>query len=124
LEPLSITSKANPGLKPPLDSNDLIPNNPPGVAPGPSLAQEVEKEDLETRLKIMKRTEKRHLLWIILGFSPGAAIPALGLLREGSTGLLLLLGGLFAVYQGYSWNRAAREAERLEKQLRQLSEGE
>jgi hypothetical protein len=111
-------------MKPPLDSHDLIPSNPQGLGPGPSLALEVEKEDLETRLKIVKRKEKRHLLWTILGFSPGAAIPALGLMREGSTGLLLLLGGLVVVYQGYSWNKAAREAERLEKELHQLSEGE
>lgn len=112
------------GMKPPSDSTDLIPKGSQEPVPETSLASEVEKDDLAARLRIVRRKEKRHLLWTILGFSPGAAIPALGLMREGSTGLLLLLGGLVVVVQGYSWNKAAREAEKLEKQLLRLSEGE
>lgn len=108
----------------PSDSNELISKNLEGGVPGPALALELEKEDLETRLGIVKRKEKRHLLWAILGFSPGAVVPALGLMREGSTGLLLLLGGLVVVYQGFLWNKSAREAERLENQLHLLSEKE
>lgn len=94
-----------------------------GEKAGP-LAHRVEVEDLELKLHAVRRREKRHLLWMVLGVSPAAVIPALGLLREGSTDLLLLLLVLVAVVHTVAWNRAAREAERLEKELQGLLEGE
>ena len=106
-------------MGPPTDFSDEAPA---GGGLGPSLASKLQKEDLKERLKVVKRKEKRHLLWTILGFSPGAVIPALGLMREGNMGMLLLLGGLVGAYQWYSWTMAAREADALERRLRLLSE--
>lgn len=111
-------------MKTTADPNGLVPGSPKATGLGPSLASAVEREDLEARLGVVRRKERRHLLWTVLGVSPGAVIPALGLLREGNTALLLLLSGLVVVSQGYSWARAAREAERLEKQLQSLSKPE
>ena len=59
---------------------------------------------------------------MVLGFSPAAILPALGLLREGRFDLLLLLGALVLVTQTYSWTKASREAERLENLLRRMQE--
>ena len=109
-------------MGPSTDSSDQNPAGTAGGHLGPSLTSRVQKEDLEERLKVVKRKEKRHLLWTILGFSPGAVIPALGLMREGNMGMLLLLGGLVGAYQWYSWTMAAREAEALESRLHLLSE--
>jgi methyltransferase (TIGR00027 family) len=98
------------------------PTGPEESEPASSLIRRLELEDLEHRLDTVHRKEKRHLTWLVLGLSPAAAIPALGLLLEGRTGLLLLLLVLVAVSQLVSWNIAAREAERLENELHRLRE--
>ena len=111
-------------MRHPSDSTGSDPKGPGSGGLGPFLASEFEREDLERRLLVVRRKERRHLLWAVLGFSPGAIIPAMGLMREGSTGLVFLLGVLVVVSQGYYWNRAAREAEGLEKKLHRLAEEE
>ena len=85
-----------------------------------SLVSRLELADLEQKLDTVHRREKRHLLWMVLGLSPAAALPAVGLLLEGSSDLLLLLIVLVSVFHTVSWNKAAREAERMEKELDRL----
>lgn len=108
----------------------LLPPSPnrPAAAPdeeaGSSFLHALEVDEMERRFETAQRKEKKHLLWMVLGLSPAAAIPALGLFLEGSSGLLLLLLGLVAVTQAVSWNRAAREAERLEAELRRFRDEE
>jgi hypothetical protein len=109
-------------MAPSSDSDDPNPADTDAGGLGPSFASKVQKQDLEERLQIVKRKEKRHLLWTVLGFSPGAVIPALGLMREGNPGMLLVLAGLVGAYQWYAWTMAAREADALEKKLYLLSE--
>jgi hypothetical protein len=87
---------------------------------GASLASHFRLEDMEHRLDAVRRREKRHLLWMFLGVSPAAAIPALGLFLEGSSDLLLLLFLLVSVVHCVYWNKAAREAERMEKEVFRL----
>jgi hypothetical protein len=105
------------------------PNQEGGKLPDPegtgsSLASRVEVEDLEGRVRLLRRKGRDHLLWTLLGISPAAIIPAFGLLLEGSTGLLALLGLLVTLTQGFAWVRVSREAESLEKRLRHLREGD
>ena len=107
----------------PSDSSDMISLGSHGPVTEVSLVSGVEKTDLEARLRIVRRKKNRHFLWTILGFSPGAAIPMLGLMREGNPGLVVLLSGLVVVVEGYSWYRAARETRRLEEELKLLSDG-
>lgn len=83
-----------------------------------SVLARLELEELEEKLQRARRKERRHLLWTLLGFSPAAVLPALGLLREGSIGLLFLLAVLVTVSEGVAWARASRKAERLEEQCR------
>jgi aminoglycoside 6'-N-acetyltransferase len=87
-----------------------------------TIAERLEREELEQQVHLARRKERRHLLWMVLGISPAAVIPALGLLREGSMGLLLLLVVLVTVSQIVSWTRASREAGRLERRLERMSE--
>ena len=91
--------------------------------PESAILRRLEIEELEERLLVVHRKEKRHLLWMVLGISPAATLPFLGLLVQGKIGLLFLLSALVAVSQAYSWTRASREAERLEKIHRELMEG-
>jgi hypothetical protein len=84
-----------------------------------SLLSALEREDLESRLETARRRERRHLLWMVLGISPAAVVPALGLLREGSLGLLVLLAVLVTATQWVSWTRASKEAEALEEEMEQ-----
>ena len=90
--------------------------------PVPSANRSLEIEVLEENLRSVQRREKRHLLWMVLGISPAAVLPALGLLREGNIGLLLLLGVLVTGSEWFAWIRASHEAERLERKLRELRE--
>jgi hypothetical protein len=90
--------------------------------PGSSVVARLELEDMERRLQAVRRKERRHLLWMVLGVSPAAILPALGLLREGNLGLLVLLGVLVTFSQWYSWTKASNEAERLEKAILRLRE--
>jgi hypothetical protein len=92
--------------------------------PGSSLVARLEREEMERRLEAVHRKEARHLFWMVMGISPAAILPALGLLREGSFGLLVLLAALVTISQWYSWTKASREAERLEKAIRLLREEE
>lgn len=111
-------------MEPSPDRTDPGPRGLEQGSPGTSLLSKLEREELESRHRSAIRREKRHLFWMVLGISPAAVIPALGLLREGSLGLLVLLGVLVTVSQWASWTKASREAESLEQRLKRLPRGE
>jgi len=65
----------------------------PTITPGPDFPianpmrggdalRESERQDLEERLRSARSSARRHGLWAVLGFSPGALIPMLGVLHE------------------------------------------
>ena len=109
-------------MSPPSGPRQMEPTGTQTGEPGSSVVAHLELEDMELTLQKVHRKEKRHLLWMVLGISPAAVLPALGLLREGSLGLLVILGVLVTFTQWYSWTKASKEAERLEKAIRQLRE--
>lgn len=105
----------------PADPGDREPRDVEEGGSGTSLTSALEREDLERELQLALRKEKWHLIWMTLGISPAAVIPALGLLREGSFGLLILLGVLVTASQWVSWTRTSRKAEAIEEKLAVLS---
>ena len=82
-----------------------------------SLASEIQREDLERQVQTLERKRQRHALWAVLGVSPAAFLPALGLIAEGNIGLLILLSFLVTGTQAFSWARASRESKKLKEQL-------
>jgi len=94
------------------------------VPPGSKVLIESEVEDLEQELRAVQRKVRRHFVWTFLGLSPAALIPAIGLFREGSFGLLILLVVLVTISQGYLGGKAARKASRLKKALNRRREEE
>ncbi len=82
-----------------------------------------ERDDLEMKLQAVRKKRGRHVLWLALGVSPAAAIPALGLLAEGETVLLAVLLLLVFITQVYGWVGTSREARELEIRLLELQDG-
>ena len=97
------------------------PSPEPGGLPAPAelggQISEMEREEVAKEIASLRRKGRRHLLWAFLGVSPGALIPALGLMREGSTGLLMLLGVFVVLTQLFSWGKTERKVEKLKEQL-------
>ena len=89
---------------------------------GSAAIELAEREDLERRLLAVRKKKNRHLLWAVLGLSPAALIPAIGLLVEGEMGLLMVLVVLVFLGQLYGLAKTSSEARKLEKELLQLSE--
>ncbi len=85
-----------------------------------SLASEIQREDLERQIQALERKRQRHALWAVLGVSPAALLPALGLLAEGSIGLLILLSFLVTGTQAFSWVRTSRKSARLKERMSRL----
>ena len=104
--------------------DDHEESGPESRRAGETLATQLEREELEHKVRLAHRKERRHLLWAVLGITPAAFIPALGLLREGRMGLLVLLMILVTGSQVVSWIRASREAGRLEKKLGRMLEAD
>jgi hypothetical protein len=63
------------------------------------LALRSEVRDLEEALEARRRATHRHFLWAVLGLSPAAFLPMIGLLRGGSLVLVLVLGTLVTVVE-------------------------
>jgi hypothetical protein len=82
-----------------------------------------EIEDLERELKVTRRKSRLHFIWLLLGISPGAILPALGLLGEGRTDLLVIFLIMVAASQLYLGMKAATKMDRLKARLKEL-EGE
>lgn len=89
---------------------------------GTAAVELAEREDLERRLRAAGKKRARHNLWLVLGISPAAAIPAMGLLAEGEIVLLVVLLVLVFVAQLYGLVKASREVRRLEQELEALSQ--
>jgi hypothetical protein len=107
---------------------DLVPTGPEAsppepVVPGPSAVVQSEIEDLKRELKATRRKSRMHFMWLLLGISPGAILPALGLLGEGRTDLLVIFLIMVAASQLYLGMKAATKMDRLKARLNEL-EGE
>lgn len=89
---------------------------------GTSAIELSEREDLEQKLALVEKKKSRHLLWLILGISPAAVIPAAGLLAGGEMALLVLLIVLVFIGQVYGLVKRSMEASDLKKELLELSE--
>lgn len=90
---------------------------------GETMALETRKEDAERELGALHRKASRHLMWVLLGVSPAAIIPALGLAAEGSEILLLVLMVLVTLTQGLAYARTRSRARELEEELALLGPG-
>ena len=94
------------------------------VPPASSAIRATEMKELEEELRGVRRKANWHFVWTLLGVSPGAIIPALGLMGEGSRGMLILLGVAVTISQGYMGAKASTRAKELETALERLKEGE
>ncbi len=74
-------------------------------------------EDLTERLEAARKAEVRHFIRCMLGMTPSAVIPFVGLALEGSVALIALLCVLVVFVEGWRWIRAGRLVRRLEAQL-------
>jgi hypothetical protein len=81
-------------------------------------------EDLEEELRVVRKRERRHFTWALVGISPAALLPAIGLFLEGSFGLVVILVILVTFTQVYQGVMAGAEAARLEEALERLARGE
>ena len=64
-------------------------------------------------LEDAQRKSRRHLRWALLGLSPAALIPFVGLLAEGSFGLIVVLVVLVLLVEGWRYLQAEKKASRL-----------
>jgi alpha-beta hydrolase superfamily lysophospholipase len=82
--------------------------------------------DLDLQLERERKNYQRHLLWLVVGVSPGALLPMLFVLTElGGAALvaLLLTVGVLEGWRAYGSKRAIRRLETMEMELReQLAE--
>ena len=83
---------------------------------------EAQIDELEQDLRATRRKRRRHYTWLILGISPGAVLPALGLLAEGSDTLLGSFLVLVAFSQIYLGAKASSKMDDLEAKIRDLEE--
>lgn len=83
---------------------------------------QAEIEDLERELRAVRRKERWHFVWALTGISPAALLPAIGLFREESFGLIVLLSFAVTISQFYLGVKASGKANRLNKSLEKLRE--
>jgi hypothetical protein len=95
---------------------------PPAVRPLSHL-QESDRRDLTERLEAARKAEVRHFIRCMLGVTPTAVIPIVGLALEGNVALLALLCVLVVLVEGWRWIRAGRLVKRIEMELAELAEG-
>jgi hypothetical protein len=79
--------------------------------------------DARRNLAAAEGRAQRHLVWLILGLSPAALIPFVGLLIEGSPELLFVLVWLVLIVEGWRYLRASREVRRLRAVVARIEEG-
>lgn len=79
-------------------------------------------DDLTHALEKAQKSEFRHFLGCVLGATPAAIIPLVGLALGGETALIALLAVLIVLSEGRKALRAGREVKRLEAVLVQLDE--
>lgn len=103
--------------------------DPPGSdrAPLPSMrplspVQQADRLDVSERLEAARKAEVRHFIRCMLGVTPTAVIPIVGLALEGNVALLALLCVLVTLVEGWRWIRSGRLVKRLQGELAQLDE--
>jgi hypothetical protein len=106
-----------------LESAEAASNRPPPLTERdlPPVLR-ADAEDLTERLDAARRAETRHGIYALLGFTPAAVIPLVGLFLEGNMELLALLFVLIVALEGGKWIRAGKEVQRLEILLAELEE--
>lgn len=98
----------------------LVPTGSDANHPRSTAVEAAVAEDLVRRLQAVRKKKDRHLFWAVVGITPAALIPAVGLLMEGNTGLVVVLLVLVLLGQAYGWVKAVLEAKELEEAIRQL----
>lgn len=83
-----------------------------------------QKRDLEERLRAARKAEVRHFIRCMLGVTPTAVIPIVGLALEGEVALLALLCVLVVFVEGWRWVRAGRLVKEIQAGLARLEEAE
>lgn len=91
--------------------------------PEPTAIASADLTDALRELDDAQRRSKRHLMWALLGLSPAALIPFMGLLAEGSFGLIVVLVVLVLLVEGWRYVRAEKEASRLRAVVKLLEVG-
>jgi hypothetical protein len=102
-----------------------IPAEPASELPTPPGAGEAalalaETEEVLEDLQKVRKKKRRHALWAFLGFSPAAVVPAVGLLMEGSLGLLIVFSLIVSTTQLVGWSLASERERELEELLSRL----
>lgn len=87
---------------------------------GTSVVLQAEIEDLERELRAVRKKERWHFIWALIGTSPGALIPVIGLSMEGSHALAVLLSLVVMGSQFLLGVKASGKAARLERALEGL----
>jgi hypothetical protein len=84
------------------------------VAVGVRAVLESDLADLRDRLERERRAYRRHLLWMMLGASPGALAPMLFLVSEFGGATLVAVVGIVIVTEGWKALQAKRTLRGLE----------
>ena len=74
------------------------------------------------RLEAARKAEVRHFIRCMLGVTPTAVIPIVGLALKGKVALLALLCVLVVLVEGWQWIRAGRLVKQLGEELVRLDE--
>lgn len=116
---------ADAGLvEPPEGAGDAAddPSGPEEKAIPPALR--AERDDVVEELLTARKAEMRHLVWCMIGITPAAVIPFVGLALEGNVALMALLCVLVVFVEGWRWIRAGRRVKALEAELARLDAGD
>lgn len=93
---------------------------PTPVPDGMRALLQADLDDLTERLEGARRRYRRHLLWLLLGASPGALLPMLFVVSEvGGGALVVVILGVLMV-EGWRALRAKRLIRRLETQFMEV----
>ena len=89
-----------------------------------SPVRQADQLDLTERLQAARKAEVRHFIRCMLGVTPTAVIPVVGLALEGNVALLALLCVLVTLVEGWRWIRSGRLVKQLQGELARLEEDE
>ena len=81
-------------------------------------------DDLEEELRVVRKKVRRHFTWALVGISPAAILPVIGLFLEGSFGLVVILVIVVTFTQLFQGVMAGTKAARLKEALERLRRGE
>lgn len=111
---------ANAGLVAPVDDDGSALTSP---APPLPPAERADRDDLVEALAAARKAEVRHAVRCMIGVTPAAVIPLVGLALEGNVALMVLLCVLVVFVEGWRWIAAGRKVRRLEAALAEVEEG-